>query len=200
MPVPLPEPPPAPSAAETPAPAKTRVISEQRQAGDARDDDDNEPEPKPPSVWYGWQTLIADGASIGTLVVAAAADDHSSSGDDLAGLALLGYVVAPGIIHFVHRNPGRGFASMGIRIGMPLAGGILGASIASGCDGFLCEADGAAVGLLLGMGGAIAIDAAVFAYDDRKPRSARSAKAGPSISPIVSVLPGRAFVGIAGEL
>jgi hypothetical protein len=109
----------------------------------------------------------------------------------------LGYEFGPGIVHFVHRNPGRGFASFGVRLGMPLAGAFLGASLFSNCDGYNCEQDGAGAGFLLGMAGAIAIDAAVFAYDDRR---APPTHVGPRLVPLASLRPGRAWVGFGGEL
>jgi hypothetical protein len=79
---------------------------------------------------------------------------------------------------------------------MPVAGAVLGASLASGCNGFLCEAGGAAIGSLVGMSGAIAVDAAVFAYDDPKP----SRYGRLTLTPVIAVLPGRAWVGVSGRL
>jgi hypothetical protein len=117
--------------------------------------------------------------------------------DALATTALLGYGFGAGIVHFVHGNTGRGFASFGVRLGMPLAGAIVGAGLDSGCNSYLCEADGAAIGLLLGMGGAIAIDAAVFAYDDPVPQTDRHRF---SLMPLVQLGRERALFGVSGEL
>jgi hypothetical protein len=60
----------------------------------------------------------------------------------------------------------------------------------------LCESQGAALGGLLGVGGAIAIDAAVFAYDDRKLRPPSLG----GLSPLVLVGRHRALVGVGGAL
>jgi hypothetical protein len=79
---------------------------------------------------------------------------------------------------------------------MPLAAAFLGASLASGCNTNLCESNGAGVGVLLGMGGAIAIDAAVFAYDDRKPSSSRRLE----LLPVMSVTRQQAWIGLGGRL
>lgn len=187
-------------AANAPAPAKAAVITDHDAQREARaepdlgegDDLDAAHQPR----WYGWQTLVADGASFGALILGTALSEQSDAGDTLVGLGLLGYAFVPGIVHFAHRNPGRGFASFGIRLGMPLAGAFLGASLASGCNTNLCEAGGAGVGVLLGMGGAIAIDAAVFAYDDRK----RPATRRLGLVPLVSVTPQNAWFGVAGQL
>jgi hypothetical protein len=208
-------PPPATPAAPAPGllssrtpPAKTDVITEPRHAPDEEDAEDEtvDARPGPRRKWYGWQTLAADGASLAALTVAVVLSDRAARGSDQKGVSgnatglvwfgALGYELAPGIIHFVHRNPGRGFASMGLRLGMPLAGAFLGASVASGCSGFACQEGGAGVGILLGMGGAIAIDAAVLAYDDPKKPGPR----GLSLTPLVAVTRRQAWLGIGGAL
>jgi hypothetical protein len=151
---------------------------------------------RPRRKWYGWQTLIADGASFVLIVAGAGADSPDDSGDTMVTMGLLGYEFAPGIVHFAHGNPGRGFASFGMRLGMPLAGAFLGAATASGCDGFQCEFGGAALGLLLGMGGAIAIDAAVFAYDDAESSDDDDAR----LVPLLGLSPRSAWLGLGGRL
>jgi hypothetical protein len=192
-----------PASAAQPAPAKAAQLKEPPvTAAEAAFDDDAEPDEEGSSAessrrtWYGWQTLTADGISTLLFITGASlADRGDDTGETLAWASLAGYGFAPGILHFVHENPGRGFASFGIRLGMPLAGAFVGAAAASGCNGYECEAGGAGAGFLLGMGGAIAIDAAVLAYD--YPESSRRAA---RVLPLVSVAPGRAFVGLAGEL
>jgi hypothetical protein len=182
-------------------PARTEVISAQRRTPirDEEGDDDESDEPGPTlgsrRHWYGWQTLTVDGASF-TLLMLAGADGGRSS-DEMATAALLGYGFGAGIVHFAHGNPGRGFASFGVRLGMPLAGAIVGAGLDSGCNSYLCEKNGAAIGLLLGMGGAIAIDAAVFAYDDPVPHADRHQL---SLMPVVQLGRERALLGVSGQL
>jgi hypothetical protein len=126
-------------------------------------------------------------------VVQGGSDD--GDGDIFITTGLLGYELAPGIIHFAHRNPGRAFASFGIRLGMPLVGVFLGAAAASGCDGFLCETSGAGSGLLLGMAGAMAIDAALLAYE--KPRAPTQ---DARVAPLLRLGPREAWLGLGGEL
>jgi hypothetical protein len=178
------------------------VITVPRRASNDDDDDDSLVQPLAPRrKWYGWQTLTADGASFGLLLVAGLAATPASEGGGDASDALvlgsvLGYEFAPGILHFVHKNPGRAFASMGLRLGMPLAGAFVGASLASRCSSYDCQSGGAAVGALLGVGGAIAIDAAVFAFDDPE----RANPHGVSLSPLLVVSHNKAVVGIGGEL
>lgn len=184
------------------APAKADRL---KQSVAAPEDDEeyyeDEPE-RPRRSWYGWQTLTADGVS--TVVFFAAFNDEDAGGDDtnetLAWAGILGYELAPGIIHFAHRNPGRGFASMGIRLGMPLAGAFLGGAAASGCHGQDCKASGIGVGFLLGMGGAMAIDAALLAFDYPESRAHGASTVPSTLSPLLSLSPKHAFVGVRGAL
>lgn len=194
---------PAPPSAEVvppPAPARADVIGFGQHPYDDDEDDEHPLGLAPRRTWYGWQTLVVDGAALSAILLGAAIDGSGRDGGDVALLGLLGYELGPGIVHFVHRNPGRGFASFGVRLGMPLTGAFLGASVSSNCDGFRCEEDGAALGFLLGMAGAIAIDAAVFAFDERRPRPERTSGATRGLTPLVSVVPGRAWVGVGGRL
>ena len=181
-------------------PARSEVISEQRPTPIREEESEDDESDEGPTLgarrhWYGWQTLTVDGASFSLLLLAGSQGGNSS--DELATGALLGYGFGAGIVHFVHGNTGRGFASFGVRLGMPLAGAIVGAGLDSGCNSYLCEADGAAIGLLLGMGGAIAIDAAVFAYDDPLPPTDRHRF---SLMPLVQLGRQRALLGVSGQL
>jgi hypothetical protein len=181
-------------------PAKAVVITEHRSSPAREDpDDDTSPLPRTKPVWYGWQTLAADAATVSIFITAGLVGDRRGGDKVAAPIAWAGlasYEFAPGIVHFAHRNPGRGFASFGIRIGLPLAGALLGATLASGCEGFECEAGGAAVGALLGLGGAVAIDAAVFAYEDPPSRVQRRVR----VAPQLMLGRQRAIVGLTGWL
>ncbi|MES1184562.1 MAG: hypothetical protein ABUL60_12155 [Myxococcales bacterium] len=123
-----------------------------------------------PSRWYGWQTLAADGMAValtvGSIALAGSGGEEPSSA--LGWGALGTYVLGAPVLHFVHENPGRGFASLGMRVVGPIALGVLGAA-AEDCanhGGEFCGVGGAVVGATMGIVAAITIDAAVFAYDD----------------------------------
>jgi len=195
------------SSSRTP-PAKTDVITVPQASSAEADDDDETEDARLGSrrKWYGWQTLAADGTSLAALTVAVVLSNRAARGSDQKGVSanatglvwfgLLGYELGPGVIHFVHKNPGRGFASMGVRLGLPLAGAIVGAAAASSCSGFACEEGGAGLGIALGMAGAIALDAAVFAYEDpQKPNPH-----GLALAPLLSLTPRQAWVGFGGNL
>ncbi len=158
------------------------------------------------SRWYGWQTLIVDGGWIvGGPVVTAVTP--------AAGGALLlgGYLVGPPIVHWAHGNIGRGFADLGIRLGAPIVLGTIG-YYALHKEGEFFDGSGLAgiaVGGLLGILGAIVIDAAALAYepaddddDDamhRTPRrnALRPVKVTPMFAPRTE---GGAVLGVSGTL
>lgn len=124
-----------------------------------------------PSRWYGWQTLATDGAAVGLITASLITVDggqHSPS-SALAWGALGVYGLGAPVMHFVHENPGRGFASFGLRIGGPIVLGFTGAMLENcrGGGGEFCGLGGALIGTTLGIIGAVTVDAAVFAYDDK---------------------------------
>lgn len=126
-------------------------------AGNAHADD---------SEWYGYQTLLSDGLAIGILVGTGKTDHNDLA---LAGLAV--YVAGAPIVHLAKGSASRAAKSLGLRVGLPLAGGVVG--LALGGDG-LEALGGAAMGTLLGVISAIAADAIWVANgpdpDDARPR------------------------------
>jgi hypothetical protein len=123
-----------------------------------------------PSRWYGWQTLAADGASLALIIGSISlADSGGDSPSAALGWGAFGtYALGAPIIHLTHSNPGRGFASLGMRVGGPIVLGVIGA-LAENCSNNsreFCGVGGALLGASAGIIAAVAIDAAVFAYDD----------------------------------
>jgi len=113
------------------------------------------------SEWYGWQTLSFDAAAITSLGVAA----RVRTNDEVYGyLALFLYTFGGPTVHWGHGNVGRGFGSLGVRVGAPI---VLGAAMcgAAGGDGWDCLG-GWAFGAFLGVTAASAIDAGALAYDE----------------------------------
>lgn len=125
--------------------------------------------------WYGWQPLLIDtvstalGVGEGLLLVKASSGDPSFSP---AGTALLlapgvlgglGYLFGGPTVHWLHARVGTGFLSLGLRVGLPLAGLGLGALI-PGIAGRENLA-GALVGTAVGMGTAMVVDDAFLAKE-----------------------------------
>jgi hypothetical protein len=127
--------------------------------------------PKTKSHWYGWQTLMTDGAALAMLIGALAAK-NDRVGNTLAPLAGLTYVLGGPIVHWAHRHGGIGAASLGIRLGAPIGLGLLGFGIGTAIDGGKSRGldsaalAGTVLGFLAGFPTAIALDAAVLARED----------------------------------
>jgi hypothetical protein len=138
--------------------------------------------------WYGWQPLIADGASTALIVVgtvfvvrAAASDTSASSVVLLAPLSLgvLGYLFAAPTIHWAHGRVGTGFASLALRALSPLAGVGLGALVqgVAGHD----NTSGGIVGGVVGATAAVVVDDAVLARERIVTRPVATMSIAPSV-------------------
>lgn len=152
--------------------------------------DYSHPEP-PRSKWYGWQNLTADGAALTIFILAAGQRD----GEALLWSGLATYALAGPIIHFAHENVGGGFASLGLRVGAPLGGMLLGCAADDSKGMFGCIG-GAALGFIVGYTAAVAIDASVLAYEPES--SARTSKARPLIVPTAAWSPHGGTLGLQG--
>jgi hypothetical protein len=110
----------------------------------------------------------------------------------VVGLALTTYLLGAPILHLMHDRPGTAVASAGLRIGLPLVVGLLGARAFA--DSRDPDSDGPIAGAALGvMGGAItasAIDIGMFAKGDDRPHVA------PAVTPTAN---GGMTFGLAGS-
>lgn len=139
---------------------------------------------------YGTPILISD-AITGVLVIAGMIADSPRP----AVLGGLGYVFVPMGIHMYNGRVGIGFASMGVRIGMPYVGaiaGVLGCLESIGDDDNACKKT-IFSGILLGMIGASALDNLVFA---KKTITVREATV--TIVPTVATQKGGGTLGLLG--
>jgi hypothetical protein len=131
-------------------------------------DADSAREPKP-QLGYGRYTLISDLGSLGIVASGAAFSEHA---EWFVGAGLTTYALGGPIVHLVHRQYARSAASLGVRVGLPLAGLLLGDGIqqlTSGGDPHPWEAwDGPPspwwlLGTIGGLVGASLIDAKILA-------------------------------------
>jgi hypothetical protein len=167
------------------------------------------PPPPPPAqyteYWYGWQTLIADGATLALWIGGSAANTQA-----LTDVGWASYLLAPPIIHWAHGKVGIGFASLGIRIAAPLVLGLTG--LAVGCaaggssgnsnNGLYGLAAGCAVGfgvgVLTGYAGAVVLDAAVFSYKKERVVQGGYTATSFTIQPNLSLVHGHETLGVLG--
>jgi hypothetical protein len=174
-----------------------------------------------PKVWYGYETLTVDGVSALLGIVGGvvnAATGTSQVGSAIGGVGVVGYVLGAPIVHWVHGRVETGLGDLGIRFFAPGAGALVGliAGTIIGSQSRNCNNDGdlgncgTGLGLIFGAAAgavaAVAIDAAVLAWETTTPSPAetgRSDAPGFSIVPVVRVARGeegraRAVVGVGG--
>jgi hypothetical protein len=164
--------------------------------------------PPPPSertvpVWYGQQIYLADG--LNTLVLDPLGGEvlFGHSYGWAAGLILGTYFIYPfsgPIVHLAHGNVGRAFASLGLRIGLP----ILAAAALNNhsCDHYeedgICVDSGVFFGLVFGGIAAVLLDGAVLAYDEVPVSSIEQSASRFSVLPTLAVVRGGGVVGVGG--
>jgi hypothetical protein len=170
------------------------------------------PAPEVDTQWYGWQTLIADGVSLATLVGGAFSETLVVPS---AFFALGGYALGGPAVHWSHGHVGRGFLSMGLRLGGMLGGAALGVAVAGtdrGGDfgGFAAVILGF-TSAVLGMAGAITMDAAWLSWEEvPRERSSSQASARKRASqiraahavrlvPMLDLSPVRVQAGLSGN-
>jgi hypothetical protein len=136
------------------------------------------------STWYGWQTLVSDAASIAALVSGIGLDNSVIG---VAGVG--GYLFGAPIVHWYHGAIGTGFSSLGIRVG---ASALLVLGTGLCVSGALSNDDTTCALMIVGgvaVPAAIAIDAAVFGWEETTSESAV-----PYVSPWFSA--GRRAAGV----
>jgi hypothetical protein len=164
--------------------------------------------PPAPATWYGWQIILADAAAFACVGL-------TEQEGCLAGYALSGPA-----IHTLHGHPGRGAASLGLRILLPLVGGSIGGALANCPDRApppppsdnnghavvisvpnldLCGLSEMAMGVMVGAGAAMVADG-IMAFSDGAPATATESNrvSRAAISPRLSVGRSNVALGIGG--
>ncbi len=154
--------------------------------------------------WYGYQTLIVDGASV--LLGLSSVSLGAAGGIASAGT----YVFGAPIVHLAHGNGGMFAASLGTRVVSPVIGGATGylaAKAVDPCRGggdFVCGAPiaGVLIGVVSGFLAASALDAALYSKvpkEKKEPKEeAKRWDGQPRVLPTVSASPNGASVGFGG--
>jgi hypothetical protein len=165
---------------ESQRPARAQVASSEQATAQIE-------KPKTRRRYYGWQLLITDGAAIGLV----------SARQYAAGVAM--FAVGSPIVHMAHGNVPQFFGSVAARVVLPVGGAAAGAALETCTPGeWFCGLQGAALGGLVGLLAAEAIDHAWLAHDevpvdDPAPTGVRAA-----YTPTVAVNAHGAAVGLSG--
>lgn len=145
--------------------------------------------------YRGW-TLGADAAAVGLLLVAADREDEG-----LAKLSLATYLLGAPLVHVMKDRPTRGLTSLGLRVGLPIVGAMLGEALhsepqcESGYDYVDCSdgpSDEAVLGVVVGIIAASAIDSVYLAKGE-------APKPQPQWSPSVRGTQGGFALGVNGR-
>jgi hypothetical protein len=142
-------------------------------------------------------TMVAVDATAVALVAAGVYLDHE---DVTPALALVGvgtYVLGGPIIHLAHEQSGRALGSIGLRVGLPATGLLVGGALAASCGGASewCLVGAVLFGGVIGLGGvlaAIIVDDAVLG---RAPKPATKSAARVALTPLLD--PKRRAAGLS---
>jgi hypothetical protein len=145
-------------------------------------------------TWYGWQILIADGTAFALVVGGAGSNNGSQTNQGVVDVGVGTYLLGGPIVHFAHGSVGKGFGSLGLRVGLPVGGAlgglILGAIGSSGnSNGISPALEVAGVGFVLGIIAAPILDVTLLAYEypSARDKAARSAPPRLQLAPVAAV-------------
>jgi hypothetical protein len=157
-------------------------------------------EPMVERSWYGWQTLLSDAVSVGLMV--SAANGHA---DERGSVGAFGYALGGPIIHLAHGHAGKAGGSLGLRLGAPVVGVLIGFGI-DDCERTnghredeWCGFEGAIGGFIVGIALAVLVDAAVIANEDVEAGVPHRAETGVRLRPDIRVANNRAQLSLAGS-
>jgi hypothetical protein len=135
-----------------------------------------------PTSWYGWQTLTSDGSAIALGALAYGAD--KAGGTSITNVfwtaSVATFFVGAPVIHWAHGHVGKGFGSLGLRVGLPLGAFVVGALIGNATcsdkdseDSYVgCPVGVGALAALAGLVAAPLFDAALLAREPVTPPAA----------------------------
>ena len=150
-----------------------------------------------PAQSYRTMTFAADAAAVGMLFLAI-----DNENEDLAKLSLGTYLFGAPLVHVVKNRPSRALASLGLRVGLPILGGMLGEAMHEEpecyeydyCgDYYEGPSDEAVLGIVGGALAAMVIDTAYLAKVDPPKREQ------PSWTPTARATKGGFALGVNGR-
>jgi hypothetical protein len=171
-----------------------------------------DPAPSTPSAaptadthWYGWETILVDGAALGTMVLGGATGSGAVGG---VGVGI--YALGPPVVHATHGRTDAMLGDLGIRVAAPLLFGALGYAIdysTSQCPPSksgefinLCFRGlaGMGLGILAGYATAVVLDAAWLAREPVVKKSDGRDALRVRWAPTVAITPTGGSAGVGG--
>jgi len=156
------------------------------------------PEPVSQTHWYGWQTLLVDGAALSTVVggfwLRPANQDWSVV--SIAGIGA--WALGAPVVHWAHGRTGVGFASLGLRFGLPALGALI--ALTPSCSGGECS--GQALALAFGLTlipAPMVLDATWLARERQSAGAAGTAREGVEWTPYINAFGDRRMLGVSGR-
>lgn len=146
--------------------------------------------PRESTRWYGWQTLLTDGAAL-TFLFAVATADRASTEEAFVAASVGTYLLGGPIVHAGHGNWGRAVGSLGLRVGAPMLGAGVGSALEDCSGGDFCGLAGAVFGGAVGLLAAVTIDSAAIARDPVRETA--------PIVPVVRTGKNGTWVGVSGR-
>jgi len=156
-----------------------------------------EPAASPERRWYGGETLLSDVASLALVFGGLKAADGNGIYDSgtpaaanaLTTLGLVGYAAGAPALHLIHERPLPALGSFGLRVGLPVLGGVLGSALAQ-CpppppqEYGSCGTGELVLGVSAGVLAAIVVDATVLGWKTEKPEPPAGPRVG--FAPVIS--------------
>jgi hypothetical protein len=198
-----------PGVTPAPAPARPQPVQQPAQASSVPVLAPQGPERRSSryeQVWYGWQALIPDSVAYVATLAGGFADARGA-----VALGLITWGLGTPIVHMAHAEVGRGFASIGMRIMLPLVGSGIGALAGLIANAGKRSADeigdaagtGAIIGAFVGAGGCTLVDVLALGYKRQKVETAITSTEQRTrwltIAPTMNIGKDRAAIGIGGS-
>jgi hypothetical protein len=155
--------------------------------------------------WYGWQTLTTDGVAVGLYLFGTAQALSGAGAGALLGSVPTYFLGAP-IVHLAHARPLVALGTFGLRVATVTTGYLI-ADSSKDCRGYdrdlggLCGWGEIWLGLLIGAGTAITLDAALLAYENvgRAPRERSYEAQRLHLTPSIAVTRERQALLVSGN-
>jgi hypothetical protein len=162
-----------------------------------------QPASKAERSWYGWETLVTDGAALGFFAVAEAVrGDHTAVAIAAVG-AFGSYAFGGPAVHIAHGRYGVALGDLGLRVGAPLLFALAAVATTNPASCFTGQFCPSFALVAIGYLGAMAIDSAGLSWSSESGQAAHAKRAlerreGVRIAPLVWAAPRGMNAGVGG--